>query len=501
VGVARKNPTHGYTIKTTLDVRIQAIVEEELRKGVIRSRADKGMAIVMDPSTGAIKAMVNYPTFNPNSPGVSEDENRRNFVISDMIEPGSTFKLLTAIAAVEQNKVSFDELFETPVNGQKLIYGQWMRDHDPLGTLTFRQVIEKSSNVATAEIAMRLNKNDFYQYVRNAGFGNATNIDLPGEEEGRLRKPHEWSQVTLPWMSVGYEVQVTPIQIAQAYAAFANKGIIMQPYVVEEIVDNNGNTVKKHKPVEVRKIAKESTLETLKPIFRGVVSDSGTANMALVEGLDVIGKTGTAQKYENGKYRTRYRASFVGFFPEQDPRYVCLVLMDEPRTSIYGGTTAAPVFKQIATRLVGMDEELQKRLTQPKPEFYAKLADYTGKNAHIIKDLLKESRIKARFTGTGSIVTAQHPVAGTEIQEYDEVELILGEPTLIVAADKVEVPDLTKLSMREATMKLLEYGLTFERIGSGTVFAQFPKAGSTVKKGTSITIRGKALDFEKVAGR
>lgn len=501
IGVPKKMPQHGYNIKTTLDVRIQAIIEEEVRKGVQRSKAEKGMAIVMDPTTGAIKAMVNYPTFNPNAPGSSEDENRRNFVISDMIEPGSTFKLLTAIAAVEQEKVTMDEKFETPESGQKLIYGQWMRDHDPLGTLNFRQVIEKSSNVATAEIAMRLNKNDFYQYVRNAGFGNATNIDLPGEEEGRLRKPHEWSQVTLPWMSVGYEIQVTPIQIAQAYAAFANNGIIMQPYITDEILDENGDVIKKHKPIEVRKIAKESTLEILKPIFRGVVSDSGTANLALVEGLDVVGKTGTAQKYENGKYRTRYRASFVGFFPADNPRYVCLVLMDEPRTSIYGGTTAAPVFKQIATRLVGMDEELQKRLHQTKPEYFAKLADYIGKDARVIKDLLKQSRIKTNIEGKGSVVVAQNPEPGTEIQEHDEVTLTLGEPKLIVASEQVEVPDVVNSSMREATMKLLEFGLTFQKIGSGTVIAQFPKAGSSVRKGTQITVRGKALDFEKVTGK
>ena len=501
VGVPKKIPQHGYNLKTTLDVRIQAILEEELQKGVKKSRADKGMAIVLDPRTGAIKAMANYPAYNPNSPGQSETETRRNSIISDMIEPGSTFKLITAIAAVEQNKVNFEEQFETPESGQRLIYGQWMRDHDPLGTLSFRQVIEKSSNVATAEIAMRLDKSDFYQYVRNAGFGNATNVDLPGEEEGRLRKPHDWSQVTLPWMSVGYEIQVTPIQIAQVYAAFANNGIIMQPYLVDELIDNDGNVVKKHIPVEVRKIAKESTLEKLKPIFSGVVSDSGTANQALVEGLDVIGKTGTAQKYENGKYRTRYRASFVGFFPSENPQYVCLVLMDEPRTSIYGGTTAAPVFRQVATRLVGMDEELQKSLKTIKSDYFAILADYTGKSADLVKQLLKESRIHFNTEGKGSIIIAQKPIPGTEIMEGDELLLSLGEPNLIIAEDKVTVPDIAELSMREATMKLLDYGLTFERIGSGTVIAQYPKAGAIVRKGTQITIRGKAQDFEKVTGK
>ena len=498
VGVPTKQPEHGYSLKTTIDVRIQAILEEELRKGVIKSRADKGMAIILDPKSGAVKALANYPSYNPNVPGQTENENRRNFIVADMIEPGSTFKLITAIAAVEKHKVGLDEVFVTPVSGKRLIYGQWMRDHDPLGTITFRQVIEKSSNVATAEIAMRLNQNDFYQYVRNAGFGNATNIDLPNEEEGRLRKPHDWSQVTLPWMSVGYEIQVTPLQIAQAYAAFANGGIIMQPYVVEEIISNDGEIIKKHQPVEVRRIAQEKTLNILKPIFSGVVSDSGTANQALVNGLDVVGKTGTAQKFEDGKYRTRYRASFVGFFPADNPQYVCLVVMDEPRTSIYGGTTAAPVFRQVATRLVGMDDELQKSLKEEKETYFAKLSDFSGFKKSVVEKLLIESRIAHEFEGKGSVVIGQTPEIGTAIQENDKVILQLGVPELIVADEVVSVPDVTSMSMREATMKILDFGLAFEKIGSGTVSAQFPKAGARVKKGTSITIRGKAIDMEKV---
>lgn len=501
VGVPKKMPQHGYSLKTTIDVRIQAILEEELQKGVKSSRAAKGMAIILDPRTGAVKALANYPSFNPNVPGQSADENRRNYVVADMIEPGSTFKLIMAIAAVEQGKVGLDEVFVTPASGQKLIYGQWMRDHDPLGTITFREVIEKSSNVATAEIAMRLNKNDYYQYVRNAGFGNATNVDLPNEQEGRLRKPHEWSQVTLPWMAVGYEIQVTPIQIAQAYAAFANHGIIMQPYVVDEIIDNDGDVVEKHTPVEVRRIAKESTLQKLKPIFSGVVSDSGTANKVLVKGLSVVGKTGTAQKFLDGKYRTKYRASFVGFFPEDNPLYVCLVIMDEPRTSIYGGTTAGPVFRQVATRLIGMDDELQKSLKPVVPTFFAQIPNYSGFSKKVIERLLTESRIKYDLVGKGSVVVGQTPEKGTKIQENDIVTIQLGEPELIVAADRVEVPDLTDLSMREATMRLMDYGLVFERIGSGTVFTQFPKAGASVKKGSTVTIRGKAIDFEKVTGR
>src|SRR5699024_1036444 len=222
VGAPRKQPRQGHSLYTTIDSHIQAIVEEELRAGVARTKSSYGTAIVLDPNTGAVKAMANYPTYNPNNSATLNASSRRNVAVADMIEPGSTFKLVAAIAALEQDKVDYNEKIETPESGKLKIHGQWMRDHDPLGTLTFPEVIAQSSNVAISKIAMRLSRDTFYQYARNLGFGTPTNLDLPNEETGRLQKPYEWSKVTLPWMSIGYEVQVTPIQLAQAYAAFAN---------------------------------------------------------------------------------------------------------------------------------------------------------------------------------------------------------------------------------------------------------------------------------------
>src|SRR5699024_1118866 len=213
-----------------------------LKMGVKEAKANWGTAVVLNPQTGAVLAMANYPTFNSNKPASGPNKNRRNHTISSEIEPGSTFKLVTAIAALEQNKVKLSSKIETPDDGKLLIHGQWMRDHDPLGTLMFPEVIQKSSNVGVSKIAMRLSKDTFYQYARNMGFGTPTGIDLPEEQDGRLRKPYEWSAVSLPWLSVGYEVQATPIQIAQAYAAFANDGMMMQPYVVEKIVNGSGDT-------------------------------------------------------------------------------------------------------------------------------------------------------------------------------------------------------------------------------------------------------------------
>lgn len=425
VGAPRRRPLAGHSIRTTIDARIQAIVEEELMAGVLRSRSNHGTVIIVDPETGAIKAMANYPTFNPNTPARYSDENRRDFAIADMIEPGSTFKLVTAVAATEQGVIKEDEIFHTPANGQKRIFGQMMRDHDPLGSIDFRNVIQKSSNIATSEIAMRLDKQTFYQYARNFGFGTPTGIDLPGEEAGRLQRPHSWSQVTLPWMSIGYEIQVTPLQMAMAYAAFANDGKLMRPYVVDEVIDERGNVVEKTRPHVVRSVVRPRTITDLSPIFESVLTEQGTAEFARVEGVQIAGKTGTAQKYIDGRYRTRYRASFVGFYPVDDPKYVCFVLMDEPRTSIYGGVVSGPVFRNITQRILALDERLHREVVvDPDSISYVvpRLDGYSKDDAFV---LLDQMNLRYDTEGKGTRIESQEPKAGTRIARRDKIMLTL----------------------------------------------------------------------------
>jgi cell division protein FtsI (penicillin-binding protein 3) len=425
VGAPRRRPVAGNSIRTTIDARIQAIVEEELMAGVLRSRSNHGTVIIVDPETGAIKAMANYPTFNPNTPARYSDENRRDFAIADMIEPGSTFKLVTAVAATEQGVIKDNEIFHTPANGQKRIYGQMMRDHDPLGSIDFRNVIQKSSNIATSEIAMRLDKQTFYQYARNFGFGTPTGIDLPGEEAGRLQRPHSWSQVTLPWMSIGYEIQVTPLQMAMAYAAFANDGKLMRPYVVDEVIDERGNVVEKTRPHVVRSVVRPRTITDLSPIFESVLTEQGTAEFARVEGVQIAGKTGTAQKYIEGRYRTRYRASFVGFYPVDDPKYVCFVLMDEPRTSIYGGVVSGPVFRNITQRILALDERLHREeVVHPDSIQYVvpRLDGYSKDDAFVLLDQMK---LRYDTEGKGTTIESQEPKAGTRIARRDKIVLTL----------------------------------------------------------------------------
>jgi cell division protein FtsI (penicillin-binding protein 3) len=503
VGAPKKLPRDGYSLHTTIDAYIQAILEDELKAGVEKHLANYGTGIIMDPRTGAIKAMANYPTYDPNYPASSDDENRRNFAISDMIEPGSTFKLVTAVAAVEQGVVSFDEVFETPENGEVVIHDLILRDHDPLGDLTFEEVIQKSSNVATAEIAMRMKPEVFYQYARNMGFGTETNVDLIGEVQGSLAKPYEWSLVTLPWMSHGYEIQTTSLQIAQSYAAFANNGMMMRPYLVEKIEDKSGNVIMDHEPVEIRRIAKRSTLEKLMPIFESVVADSGTGDLAQVEGLRIAGKTGTAKKVVNGRYTNNYRGSFVGFFPADDPQYVAFILLDEPRTSGYGGYTAAPIFKNIALRIAGLDNNIQRTMTTEDEQtpLAVRAPLLKGLNVDEAKTLLKELNIQYDLNGNSGYVTEQSPEAGTELIAGDEISVTLSETFAkndgeTVKEGYAEIPDLRGMNMRKATNLLTDLGLKTEIIGSGTVFAQYPRTGEWLRKGYTVTLRGKARSLE-----
>tara|TARA_R100000908_G_C3757246_1_gene152084 strand:+ start:1834 stop:3972 length:2139 start_codon:yes stop_codon:yes gene_type:complete len=506
VGAPKKLPQNGYSLHTTIDAYIQAILEDELQAGVEKHMANYGTGIIIDPRTGAIKALANYPTFDPNYPGNDDDENRRNFAISDMIEPGSTFKLVTAVAAVEQGVVDFGEIIETPENGEIVIHDLILRDHDPLGDLTFQEVIQKSSNIATAKIAMRMKPEVFYQYVRNMGFGTETNIDLSGETRGRLAKPFEWSLVTLPWMSHGYEIQTTPIQIAQAYAAFANEGRLMRPYLVERIENKNGQIIEQHEPVQIRKIARTSTLKKLLPVFESVVADSGTGDLAQVEGLRIAGKTGTAKKVVNGRYTNRYRSSFVGFFPVDAPKYVCLILLDEPKTTGYGGVTAGPIFKNIAMRIAGLDSDIQQNMSpeQSSESQLVKVPFLKGMTPSQAKEILSQLTLHHDIKGKAGYIISQEPEAGTEILPGQEISLTLSETYAIADSASVkegyaEVPDLIGMNMRKAHNLLLDSGLKTELIGSGTVFAQYPKAGASLRKGYTVTVRGKGRSLELIS--
>jgi cell division protein FtsI (penicillin-binding protein 3) len=226
-------------------------------------------------------------------------------------------------------------------------------------------------------------------------------------------------------MSIGYEVQVTPLQMAMAYAAFANEGRLMRPYVVDEVIDERGNVIQKTRPYVVRTPIKPSTIESLYPIFESVLTEQGTAEFARVEGVGIAGKTGTAQKFVDGRYQTRYRATFVGFYPTDDPKYVCLVLMDEPRTSIYGGVVSGPVFKNITQRILALDERLHRETVIPEDSLTYVVPKVEGMSRDDAFTLLDEMNFRYDHEGRGARVASQRPAAGTVIRKREEIILVM----------------------------------------------------------------------------
>ena len=486
-------PKHGETLVLTIDLVRQTILEEELARGVAESGAKWGTAIAMDPNTGAILALANVPTYDPNHPDASATEARRNHAVTDRMEPGSTFKLVTAVAAVEQGIVSLEDSIDTG-KGWMVLHGRTLKDTHAYGTITFADVIAHSSNVGTAKVAMKMEPGVFYQYARNLGFGQSTWIDLPGEIPGLLKKPSEWSGATLTAMSRGYEVDVTPLQLLAAYGALANGGLLVQPYVVAERRDVTGRTLWRARQDSIRRAFRRATARKLLPAFERVV-EQGTATKAKVAGLRIAGKTGTAIKARDGGYdRSAYRASFVGFFPADDPAVAMIVVLDEPKTSIYGGSVAAPVFRRVARRWIGTFPEIAERMNPveeaPEPP-EAEMPDVTARPAAVAANLLLARGYRTERPGedeAAAPVRRQRPAPGTLAAPRTRVRLT-------PAADTTEaeraMPDLTGLSAREATFWLASLGVNVRIEGRGVVTAQSPKAGAPLPERAVLRCRAR----------
>ena len=422
-------PEHGKNLVLTIDLARQAALEDELRRGVKESGAAWGTAVAMDPSTGAILGMANVPTYNPNRPGAASSAARRNRAITDRYEPGSTFKLVGAAAAIEQDLMSMDDSVETG-DGWAVFHGYTMKDVSAYGTISFEEVIAKSSNVGMAKTVRRLDPGIFYQYARNLGFSQPTWIDLPGEQGGVLKRPNKWSQTTQTSMAIGYEVSVTPLQLVTAYSALANGGRLMQPYVVAEQRDMTGSTLWANEPDSIRRVFSRETARRLRPAFERAVNE-GTATAADIKSLNVAGKTGTALEVANGDYSTeRARASFVGFFPADDPEVALLVMIGAPETSIYGGTVAAPVFRRIARRWAGTFPKVVDRMTaEASPEAPASveglrpsppaasartLPSFDGYSTRRALHWLRRHGVDVQLRGQGMVVD-QHPRSGAAL--------------------------------------------------------------------------------------
>jgi len=340
----------GGDIHLTLDTSIQHLAEKELESTITKNRAKAGVAIVMEPFTGEVLALANFPSFNPNNFSKESAQQRRNRAVADSFEPGSTFKTILAAAALEEEVVGKEDLFYCEM-GKYAYAGKIIHDTHSYGWLPFYKILQVSSNIGFTKVAEKLKKDRYFKYIEKFGFGKITGIDMPGEVPGLLRNAESWSAIDLATHAFGQGISATPLQMAMAYAAVANGGFLMRPYVVRRVVSPGGEVLLENQPHVVRRVISEKTARLLASMLKEVTNEGGTGVMANVEGFEVAGKTGTAQKADlaHGGYAARKRvASFVGFVPADAPRLVVLVLVDEPEVSVYGGIVAAPVFRNIA---------------------------------------------------------------------------------------------------------------------------------------------------------
>ncbi len=362
-------PVDGFSIHLTIDEVIQSIAEEELEKTCKKHNAKGGSIIVLDPKTGDILALANYPLFDLNNAKKSNPEARRNRAITDLFEPGSVFKIFTLSGILEEKVFSLEEKFNCE-RGAWAVAGKILHDHHGSGILTFREVIEKSSNIGTVKGAMRLGGDSLYKTIRRFGFGERTGVALAGEINGLVPHPKAWSRSSIINIPIGQGVAATPIQLASAVGAIANNGVLMKPRVISRIDDQQGKVIQSFQPEAVRQAISKETAIQVRTVMEGVVS-RGTGKKAAVPGFKAAGKTGTAQKIlPDGTYsHDHFIASFVGFVPYDEPRLAMVVSIDEPHPVIFGGEVAAPAFARIASQIFAYWQISQ---TAPPPEVISK---------------------------------------------------------------------------------------------------------------------------------
>lgn len=436
--------SRGHDLYLTLDKNLQYIVERELADGLRKTEAKAGTVVMLEPSTGKVLAMASYPEYNPNALSRYKPSQWRNRAVCDSFEPGSTFKVFLVAAALNEAIITTMQKIDCE-NGEYRVGGKYIHDHKPYQKLTVAEIIKYSSNVGSAKIGKMLERKDFYRYIKDFGFGQQSGIDLPGEVVGLLRPPDKWFEVDLAAISFGQGLSVTPIQLTAAVAAIANDGYLMEPYVVDRIVDSQGQVSRMNQPRVVRKVIATDVSKMVARMMEMTTEEGGTATSARVPGFRVAGKTGTAQKVDavtGGYSADKWVASFVGFLPAEAPRLVMLVTIDEPKVGHYGGLTAAPVFSRIATQAmqylkVTPHEELPAGESLPSLEQIIvkaeapkrirtqlvatsataggpQMPDFIGLSYRQVLELMEQDQLNINFKGRGRVVE-QSPAPGVAI--------------------------------------------------------------------------------------
>jgi len=444
-GSEGKSGTKGNNVVLTLDKNVQYIAEKELAQAVQKNGAKGGIAIVMEPDTGRVLAMANYPTFNPNSYFKYGPGTLRNRAISDSFEPGSTFKILLVATALEDHVIRAGDSFNCE-NGSYSFSGRTIHDTHHYGNLTVPEILKFSSNIGAAKIGARLGSERLYAGLTGFGIGEKSDIDLPGEAGGMLRQQAKWYGIDLATIAFGQGVTATALQIATAVSAVANGGNLMKPYLVDRIADDNGVVLQQFAPQVRRRVISAQTARTVAGMLEGVVNEGGTGTSAAVDGYRVAGKTGTAQKVDpatRGYSAKKRTASFVGFVPLEKPRLTILVVVDEPTTSPYGGVVAAPAFSAIAQQTlcylkVPADKAAKRKAEpvlarsepQPLPEAAeggvvegseaGSMPNFRGMSMRQVLRVMEKRGLNVKLQGSGRAVE-QNPPPGSRINTQDQV--------------------------------------------------------------------------------
>ncbi|MBI2370332.1 MAG: PASTA domain-containing protein [Deltaproteobacteria bacterium] len=503
-GLQVRGEVEGYDVVLTLDKTVQYIAEKELGRAVQEHRALGGTVIVMAPKTGEVLAIANAPGFNPNAPEGYTPARWRNRAVTDVFEPGSTFKLFLVAAALEEGVANPEDRFFAEQGAYRL-GSKTIHDVHPHGWLTLQEIVQVSSNIGASKVGDKLGRERYYRYLRQFGFGQRMGVDLPGEAEGMLWPASQWSPLNLATISFGQGVSVTPIQLVTALSAIANGGYLMRPTVVRKIVDRGGHTVREFGPRIVRKVISRETSTKLAQIMTGVTKQGGTGKAAALQGFEVAGKTGTAQKINpggKGYVRGRYIASFVGFVPAEAPKLSMIVMVDEPRGVAYGGVVAAPVFRAIAEQTLrywGVQPTIPpvreaRALPLPGPasrpggegegtspgsvgDLTLAAAESTGEPVPWVVQASASAHAQPRWTPDSPPV---EPGGG-----FGQSKATEAAPT----PEPMVMPNLVGQTARQALRAVQRLGLRVWVEGSGVVVAQSPRPGTPVRHGELSQVR------------
>lgn len=467
-------PERGNDVVLTLKKSYQQILEEELSNGVTKYEAKSGSAIIMDPQTGAILALANFPDYHPSRILKDEEENRRNRVLTDPIEPGSTIKGIVLASLLQEELVKLTEAIDTE-NGTFSFKGVKITDTKGHKFLKVPEILQESSNIAMVKLSTRIDDEKFFTYLRDFGFGNPTSVDLPGESAGLLKKPGEFRGVSKAFISQGYEISVTPIQMAAAFSALINGGILYKPYIVKEVRDDRGNLIKNNTPEKIRQPIDPEISEEVKHLLMNVV-EKGTGMHARLNNMQVGGKTGTAQKIIKGKYTSKeYYASFAGFFPVNDPKLMIYIVLDAPQVGRYGSQTAAPVFRETAKRIIDLDPAIVPQ-----------------KKEGAIESIIRDNKIVEMTEN--SYDETDHEYSNIEENQPEENQP-LKEPLVIKQGI---MPDLTNLSIKNVFGILSRLGIKFKIEGNGRVVAQSIPPGTVLTRNTFCKVECKRVKRDEV---